>query len=146
MELVYKLENINGAAEQLLQLAPECRVFAFEGELGSGKTTLIHAICIKLCMQGTFGSPTFSIINEYDSPAGPIYHIDLYRCRNEDEALRAGVEDCLFSGQQCFVEWPSRAPGIFPENTIWLTISVEDDQTRSVVSIECPPVANRIAT
>ena len=65
--------------------------------------------------EDTVSSPTFSIINEYAYPSGLIYHLDLYRLKNEDEALRAGVEDCLNSRSICLVEWPNRAPGIFPK-------------------------------
>jgi tRNA threonylcarbamoyladenosine biosynthesis protein TsaE len=100
--------------------------------MGAGKTTLIHALCNELKMEGSFGSPTFSLINEYAAPAGSIYHIDLYRCKNEEEAIRAGVEDCLYSGNRCFVEWPSRAPKIFPADAVHLFINVTGEDARNV--------------
>jgi tRNA threonylcarbamoyladenosine biosynthesis protein TsaE len=77
-------------------------------------------------------SPTFSIINEYESLVGTIYHIDLYRCENEDEAIRAGVEECLYSGSTCLVEWPSKAPGIFPVDTLYVNMTVIDGETRKI--------------
>ncbi len=78
------------------------------------------------------GSPTFSIINEYRYPGGSIFHIDLYRLKDEAEAARAGVEDVLFSRELCLVEWPDRAPGIFPPDTIHLRLEALDRDTRKI--------------
>jgi tRNA threonylcarbamoyladenosine biosynthesis protein TsaE len=133
MELVYSLNNISEAANEVLETAGGGKVIAFEGEMGAGKTTLIQAMCRKLGVTGVMGSPTFSIINEYGSENGIIYHIDLYRCRSEEEAIRAGVEECLYSGDLCLVEWPSRAEGIFPDDTITLFISRLDQNTRKII-------------
>ena len=83
----------------------------------------------------TVGSPTFSIINEYQYPGGKIFHVDLYRLKDEEEALRAGVEDVLYSGELCLVEWPDRAPGIFPPGTIDLQIRVIDRDIREIIVI-----------
>lgn len=132
MELVYRMEDIDNAAERLWQSAKASKVMAFSGEMGVGKTTLIHAVCHQLGVTGTLSSPTFSIINEYNSDKGPVYHIDLYRCNNEDEAIRAGVEDCLYSGHTCLVEWPSRAEGIFPPATVRISIHEIDTLTRRI--------------
>mgnify|MGYP003576902822 CR=1 FL=1 len=132
MEFEYRLEKIENAAQTLLSMAGNYKVWAFDGEMGSGKTTLIHAICNTLGVKGTFGSPTFSIINEYLSPAGPVFHIDLYRCKDEEEALRAGVEDCLYSGNLCMVEWPTKAPGIFPDETLRIAITVTGENSRKL--------------
>jgi tRNA threonylcarbamoyladenosine biosynthesis protein TsaE len=78
------------------------------------------------------GSPTFSIINEYETKKGPVFHIDLYRCKDEEEAIRAGVEDCIYSGSICLVEWPSKAPSLFPEETIRIGIAEIDGNTRKI--------------
>jgi tRNA threonylcarbamoyladenosine biosynthesis protein TsaE len=75
-------------------------------------------------------APTFSIINEYYFPSGKIFHIDLYRLKDEEEAIRAGVEDCLYSDHICFVEWPEKAPGLFSNDTVQVFIEVEDSETR----------------
>jgi tRNA threonylcarbamoyladenosine biosynthesis protein TsaE len=80
----------------------------------------------------TVGSPTFSIINEYKYDRGRIFHIDLYRLKDEEEAVRAGVEDVLYSGELCMVEWPDRAPGIFPPETVALRIRAIDRDLREV--------------
>src|SRR6478672_10221156 len=117
MEMLVKLERINQAAIEFLQLAENARVFAVSGQMGAGKTTFISAVCRALGATGSLSSPTFSIINEYGSRNGPIFHIDLYRLRSEDEARHAGVEDALYSGSYCFVEWPDKAPALFPGET-----------------------------
>lgn len=132
MELTYRLEDIGNAAEKVLAFAGNNKLLAFSGDLGAGKTTLINAICQKLGIKGAVSSPTFSIINEYDTEHGQVYHIDLYRCHNEEEAIRAGVEECLDSGRLCLVEWPSKAEGIFPPSTIRLYLSETDPLTRKI--------------
>jgi tRNA threonylcarbamoyladenosine biosynthesis protein TsaE len=108
----------------------DSRVFAFYGSMGAGKTTFIHALCDVLEVSSTVSSPTFSIINEYEGAAGTVYHIDLYRLKDEEEAVRAGVEDCLYSGAWCLAEWPERAPGIFPPGTIHVYLEAGEEQTR----------------
>jgi tRNA threonylcarbamoyladenosine biosynthesis protein TsaE len=133
MELVYSLNEIGEAAKMVLEAVGEAKVVAFEGEMGAGKTTLIQSVCKELGVSGTVSSPTFSIINEYASDFGTIFHIDLYRCRSEEEVVRAGVEECLYSGNLCLVEWPSRAPGIFPDETTRLAITQLDGHTRKII-------------
>ena len=135
MEIAYGLNDLNKVAQQVLDAGKNYLVWAFYGEMGAGKTTLIHELCKLMKLTGSFGSPTFSIINEYGSDNGPVYHIDLYRCKNEEEAIRAGVEDCLYSGYLCLVEWPSRAEGIFPPNTLRLTLTVTGEFDR-LISVE----------
>ena len=135
MLLRYRLSDIDAAARQFWQDFPSQTVFGFHGGLGAGKTTFIHALCSGRGVQDTVGSPTFSIVNEYRYPGGKIYHIDLYRLKNEEEALRAGVEDVLYSGELCLVEWPDRAPGIFPPGTIELQIRVIDRDIREIIVI-----------
>ena len=100
--------------------------------MGAGKTTFINAVCDALKVTSPVGSPTFSIINEYQYPGGKIFHIDLYRLKDEEEAFRAGVEDCLYTGETCFIEWPEKAPGIFPEETVHLYMTVMNEDTRKL--------------
>ena len=119
MVVDFALQEIDQAAMQLIAAAAGRKIFAFHGELGAGKTTLIHAICQQLNIKDAVGSPTFSIINEYRTGSGEIvYHLDLYRLKDESEAIAAGVEDCLYAGNMCLVEWPEKAPGLFPDNTV----------------------------
>jgi tRNA threonylcarbamoyladenosine biosynthesis protein TsaE len=132
MELEYRLENIDGAADEIYNAMKGRNIIAFIGEMGVGKTTFIQALCRRMGVKGVMGSPTFSIINEYEAQSGPVYHIDLYRCRDEEEAIRAGVEDCLYSGWTCMVEWPSKAPSLFPDETIRIGITEINDHTRKI--------------
>ena len=132
MVVDFSLKNINEAAKAFLTAIAGEKVIAFHGEMGAGKTTFIHAVCECLQVQST-SSPTFSIINEYVSPDGHhIYHMDLYRLKDEEEALNAGVEDALYSGNLCLVEWPAKAPGIFPENTIHCYLTVVHHNERKL--------------
>lgn len=130
MQLSFTLDTIHDAARQLWAAVGDRKVLAFHGQMGAGKTTFVHALCDVKDVTSTVGSPTFSIINEYAYPGGQLFHIDLYRLKDEEEAIRAGVEDCLYSGNICLVEWPERAEGIFPENTLQVHISVTDPATR----------------
>ena len=133
MEVNFTLKEIGKTAKQLLSGAAGYKVLAFHGEMGAGKTTLIHAVCDALNVKDTISSPTFSIINQYNTSNGEtIYHMDLYRIKDENEAVNAGVEDCLYSGNLCLVEWPEKATGIFPDNTLHITISSVDDNIRKL--------------
>jgi tRNA threonylcarbamoyladenosine biosynthesis protein TsaE len=132
MEICFSLEDIRSSAERFWSCFPLQKVFAFHGAMGAGKTTFIHALCDVKGVTDTVGSPTFSIINEYRYPGGIVYHIDLYRLKDEAEALQAGVEDTLYSGELCLVEWPDRAPGIFPPETVPLEIRILDPFTRKI--------------
>jgi tRNA threonylcarbamoyladenosine biosynthesis protein TsaE len=133
MDLIFKLENIQEAAANLLSTVNVNSVFAFHGEMGAGKTTFIHALCEAMGVKTTISSPTFSIINQYSTGEGKtIYHMDLYRLKDNTEAVNAGVEDCLYSGNTCLVEWPEKAPGIFPDNTVHITITMLNTNTRKL--------------
>ena len=133
MTIEYSFQQIHEAAQKCLAEINDKKVIAFHGPMGSGKTTLIHAICDEKKVTSPVSSPTFALINEYTSPGGSIYHIDLYRLDDEEEAVRAGVEDCLYSGKTCLVEWPEKAPSIFPEDTIHVCIELLSDNTRSLI-------------
>lgn len=132
MEITYTLAEIGAAALKLWQRTGPGKVLAFHGPMGAGKTTLIHALCDQLRVQGTVGSPTFSLINEYGSGQGRIYHLDLYRIASEEEALRAGVEETLYSGHTCLVEWPEKAPGLLPDGSCHIYLEVIDNLTRKL--------------
>jgi tRNA threonylcarbamoyladenosine biosynthesis protein TsaE len=133
MVVDFTLDEINDAAKKFLSLAGNSKVIVFHGEMGAGKTTFIHAVCLALGVQDVTSSPTFSIINEYKSMQGErIYHMDLYRIRNEQEAIMAGVEDCLYSGQLCLVEWPEKAPGIFPDDCLHVYLQPTGNNRRKL--------------
>lgn len=136
MELEFSLHSIKDAADSFWKMAGNARVIAFHGQMGSGKTTFIHALCEVKKVKDTVGSPTFSIINEYDYEENgedkKIFHIDLYRLKDEEEALRAGVEDCLYSGHICLVEWPEKAAGLLPEDTLHVSIRITGSDRRKL--------------
>jgi tRNA threonylcarbamoyladenosine biosynthesis protein TsaE len=133
MELIFTLKEIETAADTFRKAFADEKVFAFHGNMGTGKTTFITAICRSMGVEGPVSSPTFSIINEYNANGCAIYHMDLYRLKNSDEAVEAGVEDVLFSGEICLVEWPEKAPGIFPDNTINVFLELIDPATRKLI-------------
>ena len=134
MELQFTLGEIKQAAITFWKAVADKKVFAFQGSMGAGKTTFIHALCDVNGVKDVVGSPTFSIINEYafseDGQVKKIFHIDLYRLKDEEEAVRAGVEDCLYSDHICFVEWPEKAPGLFPADTVHVFIEATGSETR----------------
>jgi len=133
MEVIFKLDEIDTAAQQVLSFTTGRSVFAMHGDMGAGKTTFIHAFCEAMGVKDNISSPTFSIINQYKTPEGKIiYHIDLYRLKDEEEATSSGVEDCLFSGNTCLVEWPEIAPRIFPDDTVHVYISTVNSNTRKI--------------
>ena len=136
MEFRFSLADINETATQFWKEVGDLSVFAFHGNMGAGKTTFIHALCDVKGVKDVVGSPTFSIINEYvyasNGDIKKIFHIDLYRLKDEEEALQAGVEDCLYSDHICFVEWPDRAPGLFPEDTAHIYIEAIDSSIRKL--------------
>lgn len=138
MELIFALDNIKDAAAGFWKQAAGKKVFAFHGTMGAGKTTFIHALCDAKGVKDVVSSPTFSIINEYQyESAGslqPLFHMDLYRLKDEEEARQAGAEDVLYSGQLCLVEWPEKAPGIFPDDTVHVFIEPSDNTTRKLRS------------
>jgi tRNA threonylcarbamoyladenosine biosynthesis protein TsaE len=131
MDVNFSLENINEAATNFLAAIGQKKVIALHGQMGAGKTTFVHAICDALGVNGAVSSPTFSIINEYKSANGEIiYHLDLYRLKDEQEAINAGVEDCLYSGNLCLVEWPEITPELFPHDTVHCYLSVISEKER----------------
>jgi tRNA threonylcarbamoyladenosine biosynthesis protein TsaE len=132
MEFIYELGDIRQAAKKFWEHVEGKKVFAFHGQMGSGKTTFIHALCDIISVSSPVGSPTFSIINEYQYPGGSLFHIDLYRLKNEEEVIRAGVEDCLYSGDTCLVEWPEKAPSIFPPDTVHVYVEIPDAMRRKI--------------
>lgn len=145
MDAIFGLGQIKSVAAALWKEGNKMPVWAFYAPMGSGKTTLIHAIGDFLGVQTAISSPTFAIINEYQSPeAGTLYHMDWYRLKNENEALQAGVEDILLSGSTCFVEWPEQAIGLLPPNTLHLRIEMLDEHTRRICSFDPSEQANEL--
>jgi tRNA threonylcarbamoyladenosine biosynthesis protein TsaE len=134
MQWTFTLPDIDQMARVFWEYFPNKKIYAFKGNMGAGKTSFIRALCAAKNVKEMVGSPTFSIINEYSFAGGIIYHLDLYRLKDEEEAIRAGVEDCLYSGEVCLVEWPDRAPGIFPDDSFGVLLETIDERTRKIVT------------
>lgn len=131
--------DLNGLQEFAInfwQSVGEKKIFAFHGNLGAGKTTTIAALCRSIGVTDVIGSPTFSIINEYafikNGVQKQLYHIDLYRLKNLEEVLHAGVEDCMYSGAICMIEWPEKAPELFDEHTTHVVIKPVSEHVRQI--------------
>ena len=130
--ILNSISDLPSAAERIISASVNKKVFAFYGEMGSGKTTLIKAICKKLGVGETTSSPTFSIVNEYTSRQGnKIYHFDFYRLKNESEAMDIGSEEYFSSGNYCFIEWPERISNLLPSEIVNIHITLRGD-TREV--------------
>lgn len=138
MQRTFTTHTIHEAAREVWQQFKQYQVWAFDAPMGSGKTTFIHALCDVLEVKDAVGSPTFSIINQYQTKEGQtIYHLDLYRIKDEEEAIQAGVEDVLYSGELCLVEWPDKTPNLFPPDTIYIHLEVTDSDSRRL-TIQVP--------
>lgn len=126
------IEGTKQAAIDILKTYHQERKFAFYGDLGAGKTTLIQAICEKLGSQNNVSSPTFSLINEYEYPNGLIFHMDLYRLNSIEEALDIGIEGYLDSQEYCFIEWPTIIHPLLEDNTVHIHIETLNEESRMV--------------
>jgi len=131
---IKNLAAINKAAEEFIQHTGNRRVFAFRGKMGAGKTTFIKALCEALGVSDTINSPSFAIINEYESAATgeTIYHFDFYRINSVQEATNIGAEDYFTGGSLCFIEWPEKIEPLLPDDTVWVDIAEQEDGSRIV--------------
>lgn len=132
---VDSLDQLPEAAEKFIDLMGDNTIFAFYGEMGAGKTTFINALSKALGVEEDFtSSPSFSIINEYrsDTTAELIYHFDLYRIENLEEAFDIGIEDYFDSGALCLLEWPERVEDILPDDTVKVNIEELPDGKRQL--------------
>jgi len=118
IELVYTLPEIESISGQLLNHFEGKKIYCFTGNLGLGKTTLITSLCLFLGTTDHISSPTFSLVNEYDAKGYKIYHFDLYRLNTMEEALDIGLEEYIYSGHYCFIEWPEKIANILPTSSV----------------------------
>lgn len=134
MDITFSLDELPGAARAFIEAMGSDRIFAFEGDMGAGKTTFIAEVCRQLGAADDSGSPTFSIVNEYVGADGcPVYHFDFYRLESPQEALDLGAEDYFYSGNLCLIEWPDRIGDLLPEETVTVSLSETDDGRRHIV-------------
>lgn len=116
----------------LLESFPDKRVFAFQGPMGSGKTTFIKAICRELGVEDMVNSPSFPIVNHYvNQRTEDIYHFDFYRIKTPEEAYDMGYEDYLYSGSYCLIEWPEKISALLPPDAV--TVNIEEADGRRTI-------------
>lgn len=136
--IVKDISEIPAAAQKILSIAADQKVFTLTGDLGAGKTTLTQAICKQLGVRENVTSPTFSLVNEYtyldDQQKEQVFrHLDLYRLKTIDEALDIGIEDYLYVNDYCFIEWPAIVEPLLPETCVRINISIHRDSSRKIL-------------
>lgn len=128
------LEQLPMVAEEVsswLSSAPP--VWCFNGQMGAGKTTFIKCLCQALGVQDMVQSPTFSLVNEYQTAAGAtVYHFDFYRIETAEEAVGIGAEEYFDSGNTCLIEWPERVAALLPEEYVQLLVQPQSDNSRTI--------------
>ena len=131
---INSLADINEAAKQFIENMGDGKVFAFYGKMGAGKTTFIKAVCEELGVDDVITSPTFAIVNEYQSATSgdSIYHFDFYRFKKVEEVYDMGYEDYFYSGSLCFLEWPELIDDLLPEDATKVTIEATEEGGRIV--------------
>lgn len=127
------VEDIPRVAKEFLDELGHHKVFAFQGEMGVGKTSFIIQLLKAMGIEHPEGSPTYSLVNTYESPMfGEVLHFDLYRLKDEEEAIDAGIEEMFYSNNICLIEWPEQAEGILPIQTVWVKLQRLEDNTREI--------------
>jgi len=127
---ISNIAELPNVAKELLAFAEGQKFFIFEGEMAAGKTTFIKSLCEAIGVEDVVSSPTFSIVNEYESASGPVYHFDFYRLKNIQEAYDIGYEEYFYSEYYCLVEWPSKVEELLPEAYIKVEITVTSHEQR----------------
>jgi tRNA threonylcarbamoyladenosine biosynthesis protein TsaE len=132
MNIIFSIDQLEEVAQKIISENPK-KVILFHGEMGVGKTTLIKQLCKTLGVTGATSSPTFSLVNEYEADDNQlVYHFDFYRLNKEEEAMDMGIDDYLYSGNWCFIEWAEKIPNLIPEVHSVITISLLADGKRSL--------------
>ena len=132
MTITFSIDQLTAVAQQIIDQNPH-KVILFNGEMGVGKTTLIKQLCKTLGVNDATSSPTFSLVNEYQTTTNHIvYHFDFYRLKAETEALDYGLEEYFYSGNLCLCEWPSMVPNLWPYQYLMLNLNILDDGSRVV--------------
>ena len=132
MKQNYSLQNISEIAKEIIK-SVKFKTILFNGEMGAGKTTLIKEITKQLEVDDIVSSPTFSLVNEYQTKTGyKIYHFDFYRIESEEEVYDIGIEDYLYSNTWCFIEWGEKIKNLLPLEIVSINISVISDNERLI--------------
>ena len=129
MRFEYELNNIDNIAKELINSFKN-KIVIFNGDMGSGKTTIISSIVNILGTYVKVSSTTFSIVNEYNIDEGSIYHFDFYRLKNSNEALDLGIYEYLNSGNWNFIEWGEKIQELLNEEFTTVNIKVISKEKR----------------
>lgn len=119
-------------AAELLQGSKDQKIWLLQGEMGSGKTTLVKALVKQLDVDDLVTSPTFSIVNEYGNGGKKVYHFDFYRLKRDTEALDLGFDEYLASGNLCLIEWSERVSAFLPDQLFEVRIETINEHTRAI--------------
>lgn len=129
----YRLEQIEDAARQIIAYAGDEKIWIFQGQMGAGKTTLIKSLSKKLEVLDQVSSPTFGIVNEYDTRSGSkIYHFDFYRLDDPTDALDIGIEEYFYSGNYCWIEWAEKIAPYLPDEFLLIRITIDSNLDRTI--------------
>jgi tRNA threonylcarbamoyladenosine biosynthesis protein TsaE len=127
------LLQLNDVAVYLKSLLSKHTIFLFDGEMGAGKTTLINELCKEISIEEQPSSPTYSIVNTYNSSEfGEVYHFDFYRLKDENEAVESGLDELIESGKVCFIEWGEKVAKLLPNNFVRVIIKVISTNHRTI--------------
>ncbi|MDP2088377.1 MAG: tRNA (adenosine(37)-N6)-threonylcarbamoyltransferase complex ATPase subunit type 1 TsaE [Flavobacteriaceae bacterium] len=132
MKIQYHLNDLPQVAATIIENS-KSKIITFKGEMGAGKTTLIKELVKILGIDDVTSSPTFSLVNQYQSNHNVlVFHFDFYRINKETEAMDMGIEEYFDSGAWCFIEWPEKVKNLLPLNIDEITIEVINDQERTI--------------
>ena len=130
------ISELSDVASNIVNFAGNKRVILFNGEMGAGKTTLIKEICLKLGVEENVSSPTFGIVNEYVGLEDNIFHFDAYRIEDGDEALDIGVDEYLYSGNWCLLEWPEKIASYLPDVDECVVVDIELELDKRIYTLK----------
>ena len=133
MKLEFSINELEEVARKVVSSNPN-KVILFNGEMGVGKTTFIKALCKELGVHEATSSPTFSLVNEYETDKGElIYHFDVYRLKSENEAYDMGMDEYLYSGAWNFIEWAEKIPSLIPDEHTVIDLTKLPNGNRQLV-------------
>ena len=133
MRIEFSINELEDLARKVVSSNPN-KVILFNGEMGVGKTTFIKALCKELGVHEATSSPTFSLVNEYETDKGElIYHFDVYRLKSENEAYDMGMDEYLYSGAWNFIEWAEKIPSLIPDEHTVIDLTKLPNGNRQLV-------------
>lgn len=135
--VVRSIDELRQVSDAIKEKSKNYKIICLDGDLGAGKTTLVKDLGKVLGISDNISSPTFSIINEYeDRDHHPIYHFDFYRLKDEEEALDIGIEEYLYSGHICIIEWSRMFPDLIPSKHLEISINLVGEKNREITLVE----------